>query len=88
MTEPRWVSPNGTPSGPGFPSPASSRGVTVLTYAVPGATLPSMATTTTKTRFTGFADHSPAQLRELLLPEDHEAFDASFRKALDETAGP
>lgn len=33
-----------------------------------------------------FADASPAEIREAILPEDVEQFDASWRRAVDETA--
>ncbi|MGH3925393.1 MAG: DUF6247 family protein [Pseudonocardiaceae bacterium] len=43
-----------------------------------------MATTTT--RFAGFADVSPAQLREAIVPEDVDQFDAGYRAALNTAA--
>ena len=47
------------------------------------ARMPLLATSAT---FTGFADKSPAELREILLPEDRDRFDATYREALDEAA--
>lgn len=37
---------------------------------------------TTSATFAGFADYSPAQLREVIVPEDREAFDEQYRAAL------
>ncbi|MCA1707050.1 MAG: DUF6247 family protein [Actinobacteria bacterium] len=45
--------------------------------------MPLLATSAT---FVGFADYSPAQLREILVPEEHEAFDAQFRATLASAA--
>lgn len=45
--------------------------------------MPLLATSAT---FAGFADYSPAQLREILLEEDRDRFDASYREALEEAA--
>ena len=42
-----------------------------------------MTTTTTKVPY---ADASPAELREAILPEERDQFDASFRRALDKVA--
>ncbi|HEU0127257.1 MAG TPA: DUF6247 family protein [Pseudonocardiaceae bacterium] len=42
-----------------------------------------MTTTTTKVPY---ADASPAELREAILPEERDQFDASFRRALDQVA--
>lgn len=43
-------------------------------------------TTTTKVRFAGFADASPARLREVIVPEDHARFDEQYRAALHTAA--
>lgn len=42
-----------------------------------------MALLATSATFAGFADKSPAELRELLLEEDHERFDTAYAAALD-----
>ncbi|MGH3939366.1 MAG: DUF6247 family protein [Pseudonocardiaceae bacterium] len=42
--------------------------------------------TTTEVRFAGFADASPAKLREVIVEEDREAFDQRYREALDDAA--
>lgn len=42
-----------------------------------------MAATATKIPY---ADASPAQIREAILPEEHDQFDASLRRALDAVA--
>ena len=42
--------------------------------------MPLLATSAT---FAGFAEHSPAQLRELLLEEDRTRFDAAYTAALE-----
>lgn len=36
----------------------------------------------TSAKFVGFADYSPAQLREVIVTEDRETFDRQFRAAL------
>lgn len=41
---------------------------------------------TTTQRLLPFSDASPAQLREAILPEERDEFDASWRRALDATA--
>ncbi|MGH3796919.1 MAG: DUF6247 family protein [Pseudonocardiaceae bacterium] len=45
-----------------------------------------MALLATSARFRGFVDAPPAKLRELIVPEDREAFDNEYRAALDEAA--
>ncbi len=41
---------------------------------------------TTTQRLFPFSDASPAELREAILPEERDEFDASWRRALDATA--
>ena len=51
-----------------------------------GAKMSTMAATAVQIRFAGFADASPATLREVIVPEDRAQFDAGYREALDAAA--